>query len=136
MLLKDKRIFMVEDNVGNKAINEMLLQQAGAVTAQNRTGKDVGSLIKAFMPVHAILLDLMLPNGLTGYDVFDQIRTIPELAGIPIIAVTASDLTVELPKLREKGFSGCISKPVRFNSFAKLIAMILEGHLIWGFIWQ
>lgn len=43
-------------------------------------------------PPDLVLLDLMLPDIL-GLDVLDQMRQAPDLQNIPVIVVTAKDLT-------------------------------------------
>ncbi len=132
MQLKGKRIYVVEDNPGNRAIMTTLLMQAGAITATDRWGRDTCRMIREFMPVDGILLDLMLPGGVTGYQVFSDIRADAQLAAVPIIAVSASDADIEGPKVRAAGFAGFISKPVRVPTFALYVADILEGRPVWG----
>jgi len=131
MLLKGKRIFLVEDNLANRAIEQLLLEQQGARTAIERWGTNTIESLRSFMPVDIILLDLMFPNGVTGYDIFDQIRAHNEFDNIPVIAVSASDPSSAISRTREQGFDGFISKPVRFDQFPKQIAKALEGEGIW-----
>lgn len=131
MLLKSKRIFLVEDNVANRAIEQMLLEQQGARTAIDRWGMETILRLRAFMPVDIILLDLMFPNDITGYDIFAEIRDHREFDNIPIVAVSASDPSEAVAKTRELGFAGFISKPVNFDLFAQQIADILEGKPGW-----
>lgn len=131
MELKDKRIFIVEDNIGNRAIAQMLLEQHGARIQFNRWGEGVAQNLKDFLPVDLIILDLMLPRGITGFDIFGDIREIPEFAGIPIIAVSAADPSTAIPEAQERGFNGFISKPIDFQLFPRQIARIIAGEEIW-----
>jgi DNA-binding response OmpR family regulator len=64
--------------------------------------------------IDLILLDLAFPRGLSGYDIYDDIQAIQELKAIPIVVVTAADLSVEMPKARQKGLNGFISKPLSY----------------------
>ncbi len=101
--LRNKRIFYVEDDVKNRAIIQMILEREGAIVAFERWGRsETVEKIKEFMPVDLILLDLMLPRGVTGYDVYDNIREIKDLEKIPVVAVSASDPAVEIPRSRKK----------------------------------
>jgi CheY-like chemotaxis protein len=131
MLLKDKRIFIIEDNVNNFAIMATILQQHGAQTGFERWGDDTIKRLQAFAPVDLILLDLMFPRGISGYQIFDQIHGIPAFANVPIVAVTAADPAIEMPKARRKGFAGFISKPIRFGQFEKQIAEVFNKGAIW-----
>ncbi len=131
MRLQDKRIFLVEDNIGNQTITRTLLEAHGAVIGVHRTGKDVVLHMQNFLPIDLIILDLMLPDGVTGYDIFTFIRDRHEFDGAPIIAMSVIDRSVAVPLAKRRGFSGFISKPINFHSFPQQIAQIIEGHSIW-----
>lgn len=131
MSLDGKRIFIVEDNFANRAIEQMLLEQAGAKIAFERWGTETVKKLRQFMPVDIILLDLMFPNGITGYDVFKDIRDYSEFRHIPIVAVSASDPSSAIPQTRSCGFSGFISKPVNFDFFAGQVADVINGQPVW-----
>lgn len=131
MLLEGKRLFIVEDNLANRAIEQLLLEQEGAKTAFERWGVNTVEKLSQFMPVHGILLDLMFPNGVTGYDVFNEIRSHADFRHVPIIAISASDPSTAIPKTRAHGFSGYISKPVSFEQFPQQIADLLVGQPTW-----
>lgn len=130
--LQGKRIFIVEDNLSNRVIIQRILERNGAKTAIERYGIGVVAKIKAFSPVDIILMDLMLPDGISGFDVADEIRRVPELSLVPIVAVSASDPAESMPKAMAKGFVGFISKPIDFDLFPNQIARILNGEKIWS----
>jgi CheY-like chemotaxis protein len=132
LLLQDKRIFLVEDNLSNRAIMQMILEQQGARTSFERWGTETVSRLKSFEPVDLILLDLMFPNSVTGYEVFDKIRENREFLHVPIVAVSASEASESIPKTRSYGFAGFISKPIDMDRFPKQIAAILRGDSVWG----
>lgn len=132
LLLENKRVFIVEDNLANRAIEQMILERNGAVTAIERYGTTTLERLKAFAPVDIIIMDLMLPNGVSGFDITDEIRTMPEFKQIPVVAVSATDPAEAMPKAMAKGFSGFISKPIDFDQFPAQIARILKGEKIWA----
>jgi CheY-like chemotaxis protein len=129
--LKNKRIFVVEDNIGNLTITKTLLEAHGAVVATHRSGHDVLPHLKDFLPVDLIILDLMLPSGVTGYDIFSAIRNQPEFNAVPIIAMSVIERSKVLPEAKKRGFSGYISKPINFQEFPKQISDIIAGENIW-----
>src|SRR5687767_4323959 len=131
MLLNQKKIFIVEDNLSNRAISQMLLEQQGARTAIDRWGLEACTRLERFGTVDLIILDLMFPGGVTGFDIFDEIRSHPEFRHVPIVAVSAADPSEAVPHAKAKGFTGFISKPVDFNQFAQQIADIIEGVEVW-----
>lgn len=132
MLLDDKHIFVVEDNAANAGVMLTALQINGANTYLDRWGTHLVSRLRTMPYLDLILMDLMLPNGVTGYDVFDLIKTEPTLVHIPIVVVSASDANIEMQKARERGFRGYLSKPIHYPAFAATIASILQGNEVWG----
>ena len=133
LLLQDKRIFLVEDNLGNRAIMQMILEQQGAKVAFERWGTETVSRLKSFEPVDLILLDLMFPNNITGYDVFESIRENREYHHVPIVAVSASEPAISIPKTQSLGFAGFIPKPIDIDKFPKQVAAILRNEPVWDF---
>ncbi len=131
MLLKGKRIFLVEDNLSNKAIMQMLLEQDGAKVSFDRWGAEALEKLLAALPLDAILLDLMLPGQVSGFDIFQKLRRIDSFRGIPIVAVSAADASVVIPRAQELGFSGFISKPIDFVRFTKQVKAIVDGQTLW-----
>jgi CheY-like chemotaxis protein len=131
MLLRNKRVFIIEDNLNNRAIVQLILEREGAYTAFERWGVHVIEQLVKFMPIDVILLDLMFPNGVTGYDVFDKIRADAQFRHIPIVAVSAADTSTAIPKTKERGFSGYISKPVDFLRLPHQILSIIKGEELW-----
>jgi CheY-like chemotaxis protein len=131
MLLKGKRIFITEDNLTNRSVMQFLLEREGAVIAFERFGRESCERLQAFAPVDLILLDLMFPDNVSGYDVFDQIRQLPAFEHVPIIAVSATEPSAGIYRTREKGFSGFISKPIDRQLFIQQIAAVMNGEEVW-----
>ena len=129
--LKDKLIFIVEDNPQNRVLFQMALVRHGAHLEFERWGQETVFRLQGFDKVHVILLDLMLANGVSGFEVCTQIRNAPKFARVPIVAVSAMDPAVAMPKARERDFSGFIAKPIAANRFADQIVRIIQGEQIW-----
>jgi signal transduction histidine kinase/CheY-like chemotaxis protein len=73
-----------------------------------------------------LLLDVRMP-GMGGYEALEQIRKIPGLEFLPIIAVTASNLLSEDSKLKER-FSGFVRKPFSQRELFSELADFLPRH--------
>ena len=131
MILQGKRIFIVEDNVPNRVVFKMLLLCKGASVEFDRWGRDALWRLQTFRDVDLIILDLMLPGGISGYDIYDEIRTLPEYDTVPIVAVSASEPSIAIPKAQEKGFAGFIAKPIDDELFPHQIAKIIAGEKVW-----
>lgn len=131
MQLKNKHILIVEDDALNRVVYQLTLGVQGALIKFDRWGRDALQNLEQRPTWDLIILDLMLPNGMTGYDVFTQIRSLDTYDDIPIVAVSASEPSIALPKARAFGFSGYISKPVDEARFASQIAKVINGEEIW-----
>lgn len=132
MLLAGKRIFITEDNLINRSVMQMILESEGARIAFERWGRNTQQRLLEFAPIDLIILDLMLPDGITGFDVFDVIRSMPDFDNVPIIAVSAKDKDIAIPEVQAKGFNGFIPKPIDRLRFATQVASIINGEVIWG----
>jgi CheY-like chemotaxis protein len=133
MLLPNKRIFIVEDNIENRIIMRISLGRHGAQLEFEMWGRDTLTRLQTFGPVDLIVLDLMLPHGNTGYDVFDRIRQKPDYAAVPIVAVSAAEPSAAIPLCRAKGFAGFIAKPIDDDLFPEQLAKVMRGEKVWHY---
>ena len=132
MILKDKRIFIVEDNMQNRLVFQMSLIRHGASVDFERWGRDTLYHLQNLSRVDLIVLDLMLADDVSGFDIFDKIRTLPKYDSVPIIAVSAMDPSIAIPKTKKQGFAGFIAKPIDKAQFPKQLASIIVGEAVWS----
>lgn len=131
MYLKNKQIFIVEDNMQNRMIFQMILLKHGASVHFERCGSETISRLVGFQHLDVIILDLMLAGGVSGYDIFGSIRSIPRFSQVPIVAVSAAEPAIAMPKVQALGFNGFIAKPVDMTLFPQQIAQLIEGTPVW-----
>jgi len=131
MLLKDKIIFIVEDNTLNRVVYQMALSLHGARVEYERWGQDAVRRLQSLQQVDLIILDLMLHKGISGYDIFEEIRSISKYDPIPIITVSAAEPAIALPKAQQMGFAGFIAKPIDDTLFPNQIARVIAGERVW-----
>jgi CheY-like chemotaxis protein len=131
MLLKGKHIFIIEDNLQNRIVFQVALVRHGASVDFERRGGDAIARLNGSPHIDVILLDLMLADGISGFDLYDELRALPRFAEAIIIAVSAMDPSTAVPKVRAKGFNGFIAKPIDIHELPKQIARILEGERVW-----
>ena len=132
MIMSGKRIFIVEDNALNRVVYQMTLGvQGGAFLVFDRWGRETVTRLREAHNWDLIILDLMLHRGISGFDIFQEIRALPAYDAIPIVAISASEPAVALPKARDLGFSGFISKPIDEANFVDQIRRVIEGEKVW-----
>ena len=59
----------------------------------------------------AIVLDMMMPGGLSGYDVLGELRKGAELAAVPVLVLTAITRSIELQRCLSEGADAVMTKP-------------------------
>jgi two-component system sensor histidine kinase/response regulator len=131
MALSGKRIFIVEDNPTNLAITITLLEQRGAQVYYDRWGIETVTRILRHRPIDIILLDLMFPGGVSGFDVYEAIQQNPPLQEIPVLIVTANSSDKAVLRAKEIGVNGYIVKPLSKETFADTVASIIRGDEVW-----
>ena len=116
-----KRILVVEDTEDNRQIIRDLLSSVGYELIEATDGAEGVALAQSQHP-DLILMDIQLPE-MDGYEATRRIRAIPELARVPIVAVTSYAPSGDEAKTREAGCDGYVAKPF---SPRQLLAKVRE----------
>jgi CheY-like chemotaxis protein len=87
------RILLVEDNEAAIIQVKAVLESAGYVTDVARGGQEAMDYVSRTLP-DGIILDLMMPE-IDGFAVLGKIRGAKATADIPVLVLTAKDLTPE-----------------------------------------
>ncbi len=114
------RVLVIEDNEQNLYLTRFLLETHGleVIAARDgRTGIDLAGRLRPDL----ILLDIQLPV-LDGYAVARAIRSKPELAAVPIVAVTSYAMVGDRERCLQAGCTGYIEKPINPETFIRQIA--------------
>lgn len=90
---KPLRILVVEDDVTTRTLIARILKRSGMDVVEAENGEQAFKLIKKAIP-SLILLDLMMPI-MDGFELIEHLRHDKKLSHIPIVVITAKDLTVE-----------------------------------------
>lgn len=110
-----KNILIIEDNEQNLYLVTFILEKNGHSVVQARSG-DEGLRVAGSCEPDLILLDIQLPV-MDGYTVARELRKIPALANIPIIAVTSFAMPGDREQALAAGCTGYIEKPIDPDTF-------------------
>jgi signal transduction histidine kinase/CheY-like chemotaxis protein len=123
-----KRILLVEDNELNREIATELLKENGFIVDTAEDGVYAVNKMKAAKPgdYDVILMDVQMPV-MDGYEATRQIRALPnpQLAAIPIIAMTANAFAEDKKAALEAGMNEHIPKPIKLNILLRALARFL-----------
>ena len=67
-------------------------------------------------------MDVRLPGGIDGLEATRRIKAMPQLAHIPILAVTASVRPEDEQRALDAGCSGFVRKPIDINELPNEVA--------------
>jgi signal transduction histidine kinase/DNA-binding response OmpR family regulator len=85
-------VLVVEDDAPTRELMKRTLTSAGWNVCEAANGRDALSLVRKSRP-DLILLDLMMPE-MDGFQFVEQLRENPGWRDIPVVVVTAKELTV------------------------------------------
>jgi len=118
-------LLYVEDNPANLKLVEQIIARhpdMHLLTAVNGTlGIDIA---RASQP-DVILMDINLP-GINGFDALKILRSDPATAHIPVVAVSANAMPLDVQRGLKAGFFRYITKPIKVNEFMQALDVALE----------
>jgi two-component system cell cycle response regulator DivK len=101
-----------------------VLQFKGYQTLETETAEEGIRLAQESGPA-LILMDLQL-LGMDGIAALVALRADPRTKEIPVIAVTASAMTHDRPKIMAAGFDGYQTKPISVKDFLETVRQMLN----------
>ena len=117
------RVLIVEDNELNMKLFHDLLEASGMTILQTRNGIDALEVAKCERP-DLIVMDIQLPE-MSGLEVTEKIKSDPDLAPIPVIAVTAFAMKGDEERIRAAGCEAYLSKPISIDRFISTVKAFL-----------
>ena len=117
-------ILYVEDNPENRVLIQRILVVEGynVIFAENA----MEALTSAKQEkLDLILMDINLPD-VDGYTLTSQLRKMPNINGIPILALTANVMKGDRERSLEAGCDGYIQKPIDVDELPRQIAQYLQ----------
>jgi signal transduction histidine kinase/DNA-binding response OmpR family regulator len=91
--LEGKRVLVVDDDPEARTMLGKILNEEHAEVVGAASGDEAMAMI-AESPPDLVLLDLMMP-GMSGFEMVARLRAQPAVAGIPVMIVSAKELTAE-----------------------------------------
>ncbi len=124
-----KRLLLVEDNELNREIATEMLKDAGFVIEEAEDGKIAVEMVSKAEPGYyaLVLMDIQMPV-MDGYEAAREIRKlpVPELANIPIVAMTANAFEEDKKLAFDSGMDDHVAKPIDVEKLMEILNRILE----------
>ena len=124
-----RKILVVEDREENRMVLLDMLEPLGFEIELAEDGCQEVEKTQQIRP-DLILTDLVMPV-MSGFEAIQEIRKIPEMQNIPIIAISASVLDMDRKRSRIVGCQDFLSKPVEEEKLLALVAEYLDLQWIY-----
>ena len=116
---------VVDDNALDRENLVSILENKGVKTAATENGEACLSRLKTNRP-DVLILDLVMPE-MDGFELLERIRSTPEYESLPVIVVTAKDLTAtEKIRLEKQTASILLKSPMTPDQLMEKIKKIFE----------
>lgn len=129
MVLKDKRVLLVEDNELNAEIATEILTREGVNIDRAENGSCCLEALDSRPELYydLILMDIQMPV-MNGYEATRAIRRLDNKnAGIPIIAMTANAFKEDIDKCIQVGMNAHLAKPINIDNLITTMQRVLEN---------
>lgn len=122
MAVAAPRILIVDDEPKLIRLARELLTATGFEVLAATSGQPAIEMVALEQP-DLVLLDIMLPGALDGYEVAERVR---EFSDVPIIMLTARDRQVDLLRGFEAGADDYVTKPFEARELLARIRVLLK----------
>ena len=120
----NKKILIADDEQNIVISLEFLMKREGYQVEVANDGEEAVRRIRASRP-DLVLLDVMMPKK-SGFEVCQEIRSDPEMAGVRILMLTAKGRDTEVAKGLALGADAYMTKPFSTRELVDKVRSMLE----------
>lgn len=128
--IRGRHFLLVDDNATNRTLAKGVLKSKGITVDEAENGEIAVQMVEnsAFGEYDLILMDVQMPV-MGGYEAADRIRALedPELAGLPILAMTANAFEEDREECLRHGMNDHIAKPYKADQLVRKLYYCLRN---------
>jgi len=113
------RVLVVEDNSVNAEMLDDFLRLKGHQTVVVEDGQSALEVLQD-KPLDIALVDIQLP-GMSGLELIREMRLMPDLRNIRIVAVTAQAMAGDRERCLEAGADDYLAKPIKLRELTSIL---------------
>lgn len=117
------KVLLVEDTEDNRQMMRKLLELSGFQVVEAVNGREAVEVASKAKP-EVILMDLSLPY-IDGLAATRQIRSLPDMTNVPIIAVSAHDTADFHSDALAAGCNAYLTKPINYPELEDVVNHLL-----------
>jgi len=118
-------LLYVEDNPANMKLVEQIIARHPDICLMTAVNGNVGIQIARDNQPDVILMDINLP-GISGFEALQILRSDAATAHIPVIAISANAMPLDIERGMKAGFFRYITKPLKVSEFMEAMDTALE----------
>jgi DNA-binding response OmpR family regulator len=117
------KILVIDDEPEITDIVETFLSESGYIVEVENNPAKAQAKAAQFMP-DVILLDIMMPE-IDGYNVCQEFKKNPDLAGVPVIFLTGKDRNDDMGRSFKAGGDMFIKKPFSCERLLEIVNIVV-----------
>ncbi|MEX2446393.1 MAG: response regulator [Dehalococcoidia bacterium] len=118
-------VLVAEDEESVRSMLGMVLRVAGFDALLCTDGLDAAERLESGVQVDAVLIDVRMPR-LGGIELVERLRRRPELARLPVIAMSAYNDEVQERAARAAGADAFLPKPFTIADLSRTLREVLD----------
>ena len=123
--VRQHTLLYVEDNPANMKLVEQIIARHPDICLLTAVNGNSGVGIARASQPDVILMDINLP-GINGFEVLKILREDPVTAHIPVIAISANAMPLDIKRGLKAGFFRYITKPIKIGEFMEALDVTLK----------
>jgi CheY-like chemotaxis protein len=127
MTSSPKTVLIIEDEEDAAELFAEMMRVSGFHVVKTSSSTPAINMMIANRP-DVVILDIMMPE-VSGMDILRQMRSDPELSGIPVVVVSAKSMPADIKNGMEAGASTYITKPVGFLELKEAVERAIADNL-------
>ena len=120
-----KTVLIIEDEADAAELFAEMMRVSGFRVLKTTNSAPAIAMMTAERP-DVVILDIMMPDT-SGLDILRQMRRDPELAGVPVVVVSAKSMPADIKNGMEAGASTYLTKPVGFLDLKEAVERSMKN---------
>ena len=117
-------LLYVEDNITNRQLVQFILARRSNYTLLTADNAELGIKIARRQQPDIILMDIGLPD-MDGFAALKQLHELKETSRIPVVALSANAMPMEIEEGLNAGFVQYLTKPINVGQFFQVLDAVL-----------
>ncbi|HYJ86387.1 MAG TPA: PAS domain S-box protein [Pyrinomonadaceae bacterium] len=122
--LKSKFILVVDDSPETTEMLGKLLELEGAFVDVAKSGKEALEIARQ-KRFDLVVSDISMPE-MDGYQLLRSLREIPDMADVPVVALTGYGRTNDIERARDEGFAEHLTKPLDLDKLLQIVRRLTD----------